>query len=391
VRNGHAAAPTPEARPDLPVSARYDAVIVGGGWFGCRLAQHLRTFLRSVLVLEQGDDLLQRASYNNQARVHQGYHYPRSLLTALRSRVNFGRFIEEYPECVDGSFTKYYAVSRIFSHVTARQFRIFCERIGAPIEPAPAEVRALFDRHRIEDVFHVQEWAFDAVKLKHHVARDLAALDVEVRLQTRALRVSAGASGGVVVDTIGPQGPQRLHGRKVFNCTYSGINHLLGPSGLPAIPLKHEGTEMALVEAPDELRGLGITVMCGPFFSIMPFPPLGLHTLSHVRYTPHHAWEERDGAREKPRDHRPELVSEYDRMVRDAERYLPALRGCRYKGSLWEVKTVLPASETDDSRPILFRSDHGLKDLVCIMGGKIDNVYDALQEIDALRGAGGFE
>ena len=28
-------------------------------------------------------DLMQRASYANQARVHNGYHYPRSLLTAL--------------------------------------------------------------------------------------------------------------------------------------------------------------------------------------------------------------------------------------------------------------------------------------------------------------------
>ena len=26
--------------------------------------------------------------------------------------------------------------------------------------------------------------------------------------------------------------------------------------------------------------------MCGPFFSAMPFPARGLHTLSHVRYTP---------------------------------------------------------------------------------------------------------
>ena len=29
---------------------------------------------------------------------------------------------------------------------------------------------------------------------------------------------------------------------------------------------------MALVEAPPELDGLGVTVMDGPFFSMMPFP-----------------------------------------------------------------------------------------------------------------------
>ncbi len=181
------------------MKADLDALVIGGGFFGCRIAQHLRGFLDRVLVVEQEPDLLQRASYNNQARVHQGYHYPRSLLTAIRSRVNFGRFVEEYPQCVHGAFQKYYAISRVFSQVTARQFRTFCERIGAPIEPAPADVRRLFDRDRIEDVFLVQEWAFDAVRLKEHVARDLAACGIEVRLETRVVRLASGSGNAVSV------------------------------------------------------------------------------------------------------------------------------------------------------------------------------------------------
>lgn len=377
----HHPAHTPEAET-------LDALVVGGGFFGCRIASHLRAFLPRVVLVDQADDLLQRASYNNQARVHQGYHYPRSLLTAIRSRVNFGRFIEEYPECVDASFDKYYAIGRLFSHVTARQFRAFCERIGAPIEPAPAEVRRLFDPALVEDVFHVREFAFDAVKLKEHAKRDLAASGVEVRLGVRAMRVSPGPEGTLAVELMGPRGPGRVRARKVFNCTYSGINHLLGPSRLPIIPLKHEGTEMALVEPPEPLRGAGVTVMCGPFFSIMPFPARGLHTLSHVRYTPHFSWRDEAEARQKPADHQPEMRSNYGRMLRDAARFMPCLAECRYRGSLYEVKTILPASEADDSRPILFRSDHGLDNLVCVMGGKIDNVYDVIQEIDEMRQKG---
>jgi hypothetical protein len=62
---------------------------------------------------------------------------------------------------------------------------------------------------------------------------------------------------------------------------------------------------MALVEVPEPVRGLGITVMCGPFFSVMPFPPRGLHTLSHVRYTPHEAWSDAAGARRRAGPVRP--------------------------------------------------------------------------------------
>ena len=83
-------------------TSEYDAVVIGGGFYGCVLALHLANSQRQrTVVLEAGPDLLRRASYGNQARVHQGYHYPRSLLTGLRSRVNFERFCEEFRDCID--------------------------------------------------------------------------------------------------------------------------------------------------------------------------------------------------------------------------------------------------------------------------------------------------
>src|SRR3954454_6914243 len=100
-----------------------DDAIIGGGFFGCMIALRLRKSCARVVILEEKDRLLSRASYNNQARVHNGYHYPRSSLTAFRSRWNFQRFVEEFGDCIDSSFQKYYAVARTFSKVSARQFR----------------------------------------------------------------------------------------------------------------------------------------------------------------------------------------------------------------------------------------------------------------------------
>ena len=111
----------------------WDAIVVGGGFFGASLALHLKRELgQQVVLLERGPGLLERASYANQARVHNGYHYPRSLLTALRCRINFPRFTQDYAACIVSDFEKYYAVARTFSKVTAAQFRQFCERVGAP-------------------------------------------------------------------------------------------------------------------------------------------------------------------------------------------------------------------------------------------------------------------
>jgi hypothetical protein len=104
-----------------------------------------------------------------------------------------------------------------------------------------------------------------------------------------------------------------------------------------------------------------------------------------VRYTPHHAWHDGPEPYVDPYEHlvKAQRRSHFPQMVRDASRYLPALADCQYRDSLWEVKTVLPASEQDDSRPILYYRDYGVPGLTCILGGKLDNIYDLLQEVRA--------
>lgn len=370
---------------------RYDVAIIGGGFFGCSLALHLKTATNKVLVLEKEDALMSRASYNNQARAHGGYHYSRSLLTALRSRVNLADFVSEYGETIDDSFEKYYAISRTFSKVSARHFYLFCKRIGADVERAPAHVKKMFNDNLIEDVFQVKEYAFDSSKLRKRIEQELARAEVEYRLATEAERLWRDESGdiGLEIKDTKTQATNEIRAARVFNCTYSHINKLNFSSGLPFIPLKHELAELALIEMPDELRNIGITVMDGPFFSAMPFPSRNLHTLSHVRYTPHVEWHDREGSWRNGHQYLAENTppSAFKRMLADAQRYVPLLGKATYADSLWEVKTVLPTSEHDDSRPILFAQNHGgMDNYTVIMGGKIDNIRDVLVEVDSLYG-----
>ena len=364
----------------------YDAIVIGGGLYGCMIALQLREFMPHVALLEKEAHLMQRASYNNQARIHRGYHYPRSILTSLRSRVNFPRFVQEYADCVESSFESYYAIGRLLSKVNAVQFRQFCNRIEAPIQTAPKAIKKLFNPALIEEVFLAQEYAFDANKLKRKMRERLGAQGVALALNSyvEALRP---AGDWIQVAYRVDAGPAQMRARYVFNCAYSQINQVLSASQLPLIPLKHEFTEMPLVQAPDEIKHAAITVMDGPFFSVMPFPSRRLHTLSHVRYTPHHYWQDGTGrayldahayfSQVKPR-------SRFIHMLKDAQRYAPLLRECRYADSLWEVKTVLPQSEIDDSRPILFQAAKSIPNLISIMGGKIDNIFDVQDRLHQL-------
>jgi hypothetical protein len=166
------------------------------------------------------------------------------------------------------------------------------------------------------------------------------------------------------------------------------LNYLMRDGEIERIPLKHEMTEICLVEVPDCLRRIGLTVMCGPFFSVMPFPPRRCHSFSHVRYTPHYDWFDRadtEYADAHAHLEEVEVPTAWNKMAYDARRYIPVLAECRHVDSLFEVKSVLPRSEEDDSRPILFRPNHGgIRGFHCILGGKIDNVYDVVETMEQL-------
>jgi glycine/D-amino acid oxidase-like deaminating enzyme len=361
-----------------PGATDYDYVIIGGGFYGCCLALFLRSISRRVLLVEASGELMSRASRVNQARVHTGFHYPRSAATAVKSMVLHRRFLADFPEAVVDTFQMVYAVPRRRSKVTAKRFYRMFRDMGAPIAPALPNQRALFNPDMIEDVFACFEVAFDHAILARLMAERLARAGIEVRLGTalegleeQGLRVTARLSDG-----------SEATARYAFNITYAQVNAVLAKAGLPPAQLKQEIAELALVEPPEELRALGVTVMDGPFFSCMPYPAERLHSLTHVRYTPHESWTDAPGVRD-PYTHFASAPREtrFAFMQRDAQRFLPCLASAQYRRSIYEVKTVLIKNEGDDGRPILYHRKPAGSRVISVLGGKIDNIYDLFEAV----------
>lgn len=357
-----------------------DVVVIGGGFYGCCIAEHLAIRGAQVILVERDRELLRRSSYNNQARLHGGYHYPRSFGTAYRSRLNFSRFERDFRPAIVTGLVSLYAIARVDSKVNARQFETFCRNVEAPLLPARRSLACLFRPHLIEAVYEAQEYVFDSTVLRRLMAERLRAAGVHVRLEHTVSAVRH-QQERLELDLADGSG---ISTSRVINCTYSNLNTIAGVRRT-AHKLRHEITEMALIELPEELRGLSVTVMDGPFFSFMPFPHRNLATMSHVRYTPHAGWlEERDGVADAYATlDAYQKTSRFPHMKRDAMRYVPALAGAVYRDSLFEVKTVLLKNELDDGRPIMFEVNADDPRIISVLGSKIDNVYDALAAIDA--------
>lgn len=341
-----------------------EVVVVGGGFYGCAVALAARQTGAQVVLLEGRDDLLTGASTVNQARVHGGYHYPRAVTTAARSRAHYRTFLADYAGAVVTPTASVYALAH-GSLTGPRKLLRLCAVIGAPVEPAPPELARLFDRRTVQGAWLVEEALFDTTALRALLGARLADAGVEVRRSTpvHALREEPGR---VVVET----GAGDLVADAALVCTYGELD-----AGLPGASLRCEPCEVALVDVPPELAGLAVTVMDGPYFSLLPHPAEGRHALTHVRYTPHGAHPTFAGAAAAVRSG---LPSRAGRMLRDAARYLPAVAGARHVGSMWGVKVVPATRDHDDARPILVRRSAGGR-VVSLLGSKLDTVYDALE------------
>jgi glycine/D-amino acid oxidase-like deaminating enzyme len=339
-----------------------DALVIGAGFYGCEVALQLRRLgFRHVALAERDSAIMRHASFVNQARVHNGYHYPRALVTAQRSKANFEPFIAEFRDAIMSEVESVYAIAH-GSRVSAAQFETFCRAVGLPCRPAPRRISDLFDATLIEDAFVTREFMFDASRLAAQLAERLARAEIELCLNSES-RVLGWDESGVDVrigDTV-------TRAAYVFNCTYRNLETI----GIPLrTGLKKELAEMLLIEPPADLRPLAITVMDGPFFSTIPFPAARLHSLTHVRYTPHEATMSAGTKTLAP------TRSNRDAMLRDSARYLPCLSAAHVVQSVFEVKVVLARAEDDDARPILVETPDDTPRIISLLGAKIDNIYD---------------
>ena len=299
----------------------YDFAVIGAGFFGVRLALLLARRDASVALIDREPRILARASWANQARIHNGYHYPRSLSTAAGSHRHYERFLREMAGCVDESFTHVYAVARDGSATSAAQLERFCRELGLPLTAAPRSARRLLDASRIEAAFAVREGAFNALALRTQLEARLAATPAITLLAGQA---PSGSTSPAAPPPSSPM-PARSAPVRVFLVAYAGINELLRASGLQPLDLKAELAEICLVDVPPELRGFAFTVIDGPFFSLMPMPALGTSSLTHVRYTPQASWSlpGRPPPALRAGPGRWPGRSRFLFMQRDAQRYLP--------------------------------------------------------------------
>jgi hypothetical protein len=341
--------------------------IVGAGIYGLHAARSIAESGHSVDIYEKAENGMLGASLINQARVHGGYHYPRSLSTAARSQENYLKFINDFAQHIQNDFKALYGIASE-SKVSPQKFWHLSKMIGASIRIASSKESDLFDRTLVSEVFEVNECAFDCRGVFDQLLSNLPAnVKMFTRSQIQGIKVS---------HEVNPANSELyLHTDKetfgpydfCINATYGELDQNHGNSA----KLLFEVCELMHVRVPSELNKLAITIMDGPFFSVTPWPAFDGHVLSHVRFTPHARYPTFDEAQSHIAQQG--LDSRFELTLRDCVRYLPISEAIVYLESKFAVKTILPSRDYDDARPILAESNGKILNLI---GSKIDNIYD---------------
>lgn len=365
---------------------KYDKIIIGAGLYGLYAAEFCGSRGQSVLVLECDDAPFKRATYINQARVHQGYHYPRSISTAMKSAGYFERFNRDFDFCINKEFNKVYATSSQYSWSDGEQFKSFCKAANIPCEEL--HPTSFFKDDMCDGAFMTREYTYDAMILRDYYIDKLDALNnVSIKYSVKIDVIEQTKDSYVIRTDAGEEYETAF----LLNATYAATNQILDILGYEKFGIKYELCEIILCEVNEKLKDYGFTVMDGPFFSIMPFGKTGLHSLTSVTFTPHTA--SYDGVPTFECQGRSEGFCSVKRlgncndcpakpqtafpyMANLARKYLKDDYAFEYKGSLFSMKPILMSSEIDDSRPTVIRTYSKEPTFVSVLSGKINTVYD---------------
>ncbi len=369
------------------MNTKYDKIIIGAGLYGLYSALFCGEKGQKVLVLECDPVPFGRATYINQARVHQGYHYPRSISTAMKSAGYFARFNRDFDFCINREFQKVYATSSEYSWSDGEQFKNFCRAAEIPCEEM--HVGQFFKAGMCDGAFMTREYTYDAMILRDYYLEKIKPLkNVTVKYNVRIRTIEKGEDAYYIYDTEGAGYATGF----LLNATYAGTNQILDMIGYEKFKIKYELCEIILCDVNDVLKQYGFTVMDGPFFSIMPFGKTGLHSLTSVTFTPHTTSYDAvptfacqtkavsaycsPGHLGNCNDCMTKPISAFPYMANLARKYLKDEYEFSYRKSLFSMKPILMSSEIDDSRPTVVRKCSQNPTCVSVLSGKINTVYD---------------
>lgn len=364
----------------------YDTVVIGNGIYGQKAAQLMSEYGRTLIVdkFDIEEHIEQKTPYNaasliNQARVHQGYHYPRSKKTAVQSKSNFRQFVHDFKPAIISDFMQVYAIPKYGSLTSAEQYWKFCKALDLPIEKY---YPSILKSDHLNGSFLTKEYAVDTKMMMKIMSSKSSSIEKKIG---NLIKISSNTNDKYDFSgfTLHFDDNSTIRTRKIINCTYAATNKvedmldLSNELSAEKTSIKYQLCEIALFEQLDAHMStpIGVTLMDGPFNSFMPFAKSKnrVWSLTSVIDTPHQSMFF-DNAFDLSQMH---VKSSVNTMLKKLSLYVDEdyLDKFKYIGSKYVIKALPIDAANDDNRSIHLNLSL-VPGFYSILGGKLDAIYD---------------
>jgi hypothetical protein len=339
--------------------------VIGAGAFGCTIAVKLAEQGFNVSLFESNTDIVQGASALNQYRIHRGYHYPRSLDTALETKHSTEMFIQAFPECIVRKNRHYYSIAAEGSLISPSAYLDFCKRVGLKYKSiiTPNYLRS----EKVALTIEAEEYLYDPNIFRELLRKQLQKNSVKV-IYKDATKVDLSIYDQVIA------------------ATYSANNRILELFGEEPQEFQYELCEKLLVKLPTQYQNNSIVIMDGPFMCADPYGHTDYHVLGNVVKAIHSdytgilpTWDKllakylNKGLIVDPE------ASNFSQIIEHGNEFMHGFNEAKHIASMYTVRAVLPYRDYDDARPSLVTRVN--EKLISVFSGKVNTCVDVSNRI----------
>jgi hypothetical protein len=336
--------------------------IIGAGIFGCSIALELDKEGFEVVLFEREDDIMLKATKNNHNRIHYGYHYPRSLETTKQSLDGMISFLSNYSEAILFGFKNYYSIAKENSLVSAMQFKEFCKEAGISYKVEFPDCETM-NPDLIAESYLVEEPIYDWTRLHSIVKSKIAKSNIQLNLNSDFLRSTESFDF-------------------VINCTYSNINEICRHMSVQELNFNLQDVIIPVFKSYRER--VGLTVMDGPFCSVM---PKGFEENKFLLYHAKYSVIESTMLTALKMD--ADIKAHTKVIMKDAINYFPFLKDAEVV-DCWRSQRAIPISNNDQRLSEIMTYKDNVN-FITVFSGKVTTAVKIAKQINVGLHTGYFK
>lgn len=270
-----------------------------------------------------------------------------------------------------------YFIAKEGSYTDKEAYRDFCANLGLNYDSITTE-KLPIDVLNVSEATRCGEVIYDCNILRTLILQRLDVSGVLLKTKTHINQIKR-VSGGYKISSKTENFQLFEH---VINCSYSDINRLTKQLGHTVDTVQYEYTWIPIIEV--DIERIGITVMDGPFMTLLPFGNTGKFLMYHVDYSV----VARDDTeiidpgwliKERSPLSKVNLNDRFKEMRKACSLFVPALADAKMSGFLQGPRMVMAKSDDTDARPSVVRSYE--TNYHTVFSGKIDHCVWVADEI----------